>query len=349
MSDDGISVVIPVYNAEKTIEMCLESICKQTYTNLQIICIDDGSKDGSLQIISELQKKDERIEVYSQSNSGPGAARNNGILHAKKRYITFVDSDDEIEPDMYERMYTFLKKNQLDCVNCDFSIVVSGKITDYIITPIQKEVLSGKNEILEDIIKPLIEFNDQPYDGLPSMCNKLFDRKIIQKHNLQVNTKRNHGEDWLFCINYFKYANRVGFIHEPFYHYIRWHDDSLLNKLQPQFLEMRLESETLFREWFPELEWTASEPEKKLLTLPIQTVEYYRLNLKGKELKKKIENIYKLCVENEVYRKNAERNDRWKSLIKDRKAFDKYIWRKSTKTTVVKKIKRFIKKILTIK
>lgn len=346
MNDEGISVVIPVYNAEKTIKKCISSIRNQSYEKLQIICVDDGSLDNSLNLLLEIQKEDERIEVYSQHNSGPGAARNNGIIHSTKKYITFVDSDDEIEPNMYLKMITHLERNKLDCVVCDIAVINADKTVDCINIPIRDEIIIGKDCILEKVIKPLIEFNDKPNDGLPSMCNKLFVRSIIQEKDLLVNVNRKHGEDWEFCINYFRDVKSIGFIHEPLYRYIRLDNDSLLNAFQPHFLEMRLDSAKVFRKWFPELEWDSKEQDDRILLLPVKASEYYRINLRGIEAKTYLDKIYSICINSNTFYRCATRSNEWKALLDEKKAFDRFVWKSSTRAVCIYKIKRLVKKVI---
>ncbi len=109
-----ISVIIPVYNTEKELPKCLKSICDQTYKDLEIICIDDGSTDGSSQVLDEFSMKDNRIKVVHQKNGGESNARNTGLKMASGEYIAFCDCDDWIDTDMYE-----ILARELNCENID--------------------------------------------------------------------------------------------------------------------------------------------------------------------------------------------------------------------------------------
>ena len=109
-----ISVIVPVYKAEKHLEKCVESIINQTYTNLEIILVNDGSPDNSGKLCDELIKKDSRIKVIHKENGGPSSARNLGIKNASGKYVAFIDSDDYIKFDMYEILYKKLKGNDAD-------------------------------------------------------------------------------------------------------------------------------------------------------------------------------------------------------------------------------------------
>lgn len=115
---DLISIIVPVYNVENYIEKCLDSIINQTYRNLQIILIDDGSSDGSGAICDKYAKLDERIQIVHQENAGVSKARNVGLSLVKGEYVGFCDADDWIEPDMYEYLHGLLKRTQYSIVSC---------------------------------------------------------------------------------------------------------------------------------------------------------------------------------------------------------------------------------------
>ena len=115
-----ISVIVPIYKVEKYLHKCIDSILAQTYTNLEIILVDDGSPDNCGKICDEYAAKDSRIKVIHQPNGGLSAARNAGLDIATGDYIGFVDSDDYIAPDMYEKLYNALVKNDADMAICDY-------------------------------------------------------------------------------------------------------------------------------------------------------------------------------------------------------------------------------------
>ena len=115
-----ISIIIPVYNAEKYISRCLDSVITQDYTNLEIICINDGSKDKSLAILQDYAQKDSRIIVISQSNQGAASARNYGLSVATGKYISFIDADDWVRADYLESLYKLQKSESADMVICEY-------------------------------------------------------------------------------------------------------------------------------------------------------------------------------------------------------------------------------------
>ena len=115
-----VSVIVPVYNVEKYLKRCLDSLINQTLSDIDIICINDGSKDSSLQILEQYAKKDSRIVIYNQENSGVSVARNTGLEYASGEYIGFVDSDDWVDLDFYEKLYNSAKNNNADIAVADF-------------------------------------------------------------------------------------------------------------------------------------------------------------------------------------------------------------------------------------
>lgn len=122
--DLKVSVIVPVYNGEKHLEQCMDSITGQTLREIEIICVDDGSADRSLEILERYAKKDERIRVICQKNAGAGAARNRGLLRAKGKYIVFWDADDKFDRKALELMYLKMQKKQTDicvCGVCEFT------------------------------------------------------------------------------------------------------------------------------------------------------------------------------------------------------------------------------------
>jgi len=118
----NVSIIVPVYNVEKYLEKCLESIINQTLKNLEIICVNDGSTDNSLQILEDYAKKDQRIKIINKKNRGSGAAKNTGMKNASGEYIGFVDSDDWVDLAMFEKLYNRAKSQKSDMVMCPIYI-----------------------------------------------------------------------------------------------------------------------------------------------------------------------------------------------------------------------------------
>ncbi len=138
-----LSVVIPVYNVEKYLEQCINSICGQSYQNLEIILINDGSEDGSLNICEDAARKDPRITVISQINGGLSAARNTGMAHASGEYITFVDSDDYVDTEMFSDMITEMEGTDADISVCNFEKFWGNKTKNNIVSSNESEALTA--------------------------------------------------------------------------------------------------------------------------------------------------------------------------------------------------------------
>ena len=126
-----ISIIVPIFNIEKYLSRCLDSILEQTYKNLEVILVDDGSVDNSGMIADKYARKDQRIKVIHQVNQGVSAARNTGIDLATGDYIGFVDGDDYIEPDMYEILMRIIEEQQVDIAHCGYQMVYPSKTEFY--------------------------------------------------------------------------------------------------------------------------------------------------------------------------------------------------------------------------
>lgn len=124
--EEKISIIIPIYNSERYIGKCIESVLQQTYKNIELILIDDGSEDNSFSICQKFKKKDKRIICRQCKNGGPSKARNIGLNIATGEYIGFLDSDDYIEVDMFERLYINMKKFDADISICEFREIKNG-------------------------------------------------------------------------------------------------------------------------------------------------------------------------------------------------------------------------------
>lgn len=150
--EEKLSVIIPVYNCREWIQRCLDSVMKQTYRNLEILVIDDGSDDGSGEIIGSFAEEDSRIQYFSQENKGAASARNKGLLQASGTFVTFVDADDYIEKDMYEKMLAAMREQDGDIVECSCRQVDSdGKIL--LNMNLQKEVIVGKRQCVKHYLR----------------------------------------------------------------------------------------------------------------------------------------------------------------------------------------------------
>ena len=216
MDGELISVIIPVYNVEPYIRKCLDSVINQTYKNLEILCIDDGSTDSSGKICDEYAEKDNRIRVFHKENGGVSSARNIGLKKFTGKYVGFVDSDDWIEPDMYEILHNLIRKNNV-------SLSAAGIFTDT-----DAETVPRKNiqPIPKRILKPrdmlTYIYRLDLYNAFHVVLwNKLYSASLfLNNKNLFFNEKFISGSDALFLPSVFLSGNCTGiYLDKPVYHY----------------------------------------------------------------------------------------------------------------------------------
>ncbi|MDR6121164.1 glycosyltransferase involved in cell wall biosynthesis [Bacillus sp. SLBN-46] len=229
--DDLISVIVPVYNVEKYLPRCLDSIIYQKHKHLQIILVNDGSSDLSGKICDEYAKRDSRITVIHQKNSGVSNARNNGLLYAKGKYVQFIDGDDYIEKDMCSRLYEAMSDN-CDLVICGYRIIQDG---------ISKSRMHDNHiNTTKDWYRDFILMYENAL--LHSPCNKLYIKKKI-KVNFRQDISL--GEDLIFNLDYIRSIENIICIPDVLYSYIKYMPinkklSSLASKYREDFLEIQL-------------------------------------------------------------------------------------------------------------
>ena len=215
---DLISIIVPVYNMEQYLERCINSIWQQTYTNLEIILVDDGSTDKSPQMCDEYASKDSRIKVVHKQNGGLSDARNAGLAIANGTYIGFVDSDDWIEPDMYECMYEACMEHEAQIAICRYAQVYKDHT-----------VQGGNQKITafdrEELMKIYIGGHDD-YIIYNSVWSKLFAREIVE--GVQFPVGRN-SEDIMYTTKAFCKVEKGVYIDKCLYHYVLDRDGSIMN------------------------------------------------------------------------------------------------------------------------
>lgn len=236
-----LSIIIPVYNAEKYISSCIDSIRNQTFSDFELILVDDGSTDSCGMICDDYRKLDSRIKVIHQSNSGVSSARNRGIEEARGQFVAMVDSDDTLDKDMYSILINTAISNDVDLVICGIEEVCGDKV-------IVRSYNLPDNQVLNenDIINRVLASDFTSENIINSICNKLYKRELIESQYLQF-PSRVRGEDWLFNINYLKVAKSAIYIDKPLYHYQR-HDDSAMSKFLPNQFDLWLENREVRQE-----------------------------------------------------------------------------------------------------
>ena len=220
-----ISIIVPVYNVERYLEKCVNSIINQTYKNLEIILVDDGATDSSGNMCDELAKSDNRIKVYHKENGGLSDARNYGVERATGDYIGFVDSDDYIDSEMYEKLYEAIKKENVDVAECSLKVIYPGKIE--LFTDEKYYKVLGKTEYLEEYLTIKKIFG--------SVWTKLIKSDVAKK---LVFPKGKLYEDTYYAYDLIEKVDRYVIMNNPYYNYLM-RENSITNaKFNPRILDL---------------------------------------------------------------------------------------------------------------
>jgi glycosyltransferase involved in cell wall biosynthesis len=234
-----VSIIVPVYNAEKVLSHCIDSILNQSYKDFEVILINDGSRDGSIEILREYEKLDSRVMVIDNENNGVSETRNIGMIQAVGEYIQFVDSDDFIERDMLEKTIALMEKESSDIVMTGIFLDIEGKNgVDTSIQTFEGNISKDKKNIAQNVLERL----NGTYINSP--VNKLYKRSLIIENNISMNQNIDLGEDLIFNLDYLKYCNCVVFAKESYYHYCMKVEDNLTFKYRSDKLELM---EVLFK------------------------------------------------------------------------------------------------------
>lgn len=226
LSNPLISIIVPVYNVAQYLQECIDSIMNQTYTNLEIILVDDGSTDGSSQICDEYALKEKRIKVIHKTNGGLVSARKAGILAASGDYIGYVDGDDWIDSDMYKQMYESGAKYNVDIVAVE-NIREFADGTGQIEHIYLREGIYQHKEVVNEIIPNLININIFFQWNIPlHVWRHLIRRELVVQNQMLVDNQIRMGEDVACILPCYLEASTVSIIHSTLYHY-RQNDKSM--------------------------------------------------------------------------------------------------------------------------
>lgn len=254
-----ISIIIPVYNIEKFLRQCIESVINQTLKTIEIILIDDGSTDNSGNICDEYAKSDNRIIVIHQKNKGASYARNVGLKIAKGEWVTFVDSDDWVESDLYEVAMKKLNEKQADVFMFNYYNNYPKKQMKNNKAP-QMDFIVENNEVRKlqlcildtRAIKTLkvygidtqqdveFQYKNQEWLGMSYLWNKIFKKEIIKNNRLEISLQEFRNviyEDGLFCYKYFKSVAKVQYCSKYLYHHRRM-ENSIMKSYNPQIIQI---------------------------------------------------------------------------------------------------------------
>lgn len=241
MSNPKISVIVPVYNVELYLPRCINSILAQTFTDFELLLIDDGSKDKSGEICDEYAKKDNRIRVFHKENGGVSSARNLGIDNARGKWINFVDSDDWVESDLYSNIMHIIEENNIDLVCWNYFIDKDKQSTP--IAYIDEDLSIKNNDEIIHLLRKAIYGSYNKYIHMPDynmifLCNKIYKTDLLKAADIRFNQTLVRAEDALFNIMYLKQVSHVAITNKCFYHYVmressvmHWQDKSLFIKL----------------------------------------------------------------------------------------------------------------------
>lgn len=236
---DLISVIVPIYNVEKYLIRCVESIQKQSYSNLEIILVDDSSPDRCPQMCDELAELDSRIKVVHKKNGGLGFARNSGLDVATGKYVTFIDSDDWISETHIENLYKAVVDNSADAVIGAFTTAPSDGMLIPRDVDLNEGVYVGE-KILNEIVLPLFGSDirvSHDSELEPSSCKNLYSMDLINEKNLRFISEREAvSEDKFFNIDYFISSKKIVAINENGYFYFR-NFSSISRSYDPQRLD----------------------------------------------------------------------------------------------------------------
>ena len=209
MNNEMVSVIIPIYNTQKYLKRCMDSVIEQTYQNIEIILIDDGSSDNSLEICKKYQENDKRVYIISGKNCGVSHARNLGIDKAKGKYLYFVDSDDYLANEAIEKMLIEYKMRNNQLVIAGYKEIENNLV---------KEKNWGKQEITNERAKELV-LHENGVGGY--LWNKLFVASLIKKNDIKFQEDISVWEDVLFVMQYLNQCDNVIIINDCIYAYCR--------------------------------------------------------------------------------------------------------------------------------
>ena len=224
-----ISIIIPVYNCEDTIEKCIESILRQTFEEFELILIDDGSKDKSGYICEKYKEKDCRVKVYHNQNRGVSFARNYGINISRGRYLMFCDSDDYVDTNWCEDLYKQIIIYPDSWICCNFSTI------DYD---------TGQEKRMKNTLNQINYINKKDFFitvdlGISGFCwNKIFDREIINREKIRFNENYSLGEDVEFCVDYLKVTKNIIFLNKYLYYYVKYSKETLTNRKYENYFDL---------------------------------------------------------------------------------------------------------------
>lgn len=249
MEGPSVSIIVPVYNAHDTLHACIKSICSQTYRNIELILINDGSRDDSLSICQALAAGDERIRVIDKPNSGVSDTRNIGIEAARGTYIQFADSDDYLAEDAIRQLVSRAEETCADLVIAEFFRVSGKRII------VSSNIPGGQTLTQREFVRHMAESPLNFYFGV--MWNKLYRRELLMQHGIRCCTELSWCEDFMFNMDYYARMATVATLDAPVYYYVKRKGslaNSYMSMTPARVYRMKRAMYEPYRELFDELE-----------------------------------------------------------------------------------------------
>lgn len=211
---EKVSVIVPAYNTEKYISKCLKSLIGQSYREIEIILINDGSTDGTLSICRKFENKDKRIKIIDKVNSGVSDSRNIGLKEATGKYVVFVDSDDYMDDEYISTLVSTIERNNAQLACIEYFIVDEN-------TKVKHESIlkEGNNKCLKAKEAIDLMIDKHAYQGY--LWNKIFIKDILIKNNILFDERIKIWEDMLFCLKYLMNVDTVNYVNIPLYYYVQ--------------------------------------------------------------------------------------------------------------------------------
>lgn len=296
---DKISVIVPIYNVEKYLKYCLNSILEQTYENLEIILVDDGATDGCAEICDEYKLKDGRIKVIHKTNGGLADARNTGLKQATGEYISFIDSDDYIYPTFYEELYNIMKKYNSDISECEFMRINVDNIENC------KNIIDAENnkrntmEVIEENIEALDHLYGprlHPYLKKVVVWNKLYKKSVLE--NIQFPVGKLHEDEYTTYQILYK-SSKIASTNRILHGYMQTNNSIMRQEIKQKRIEDNLDAYYKSSEFFNK----NSEPEIEIKSRRRYLENCVELAGKvhksnGKDKQEQLEYITNLFMEN---------------------------------------------------
>lgn len=299
---DLISIIVPIYNVEVYLDECINSLLQQTYKNIEIILINDGSTDRSLEICYKYKALDNRIRVINKSNEGLGLTRNRGLDNITGKYVTFIDSDDYADNDLIKNLYKGIIENNADTCIAGFKRVNDAGEVLYL--EAYENMVYTNEECINDLLVRMLGSSPEKSDSIRmSVWNVLFSVDIIKKNGLKFVSEREIiSEDIIFDIDYYQHVKKVALIDTAAYNY-RVNESSLTNKYrEDRFYKSKILYNELYKrvnKIYRDLESTYRI--QRLYFVYIKTcIHQENIKISGLSYKQAISNIKKICYDNQI-------------------------------------------------